>query len=79
MWLHVLLLDGCTAVFVLLLARQVFVAGVGDSAAYLSRRAPNGRYGWSKFLADNFTDRCFVSVTLGIYFLLHFLRVCILP
>ncbi|XP_026192471.1 LOW QUALITY PROTEIN: probable protein phosphatase 2C 8 [Cyclospora cayetanensis] len=34
--------DGCTAVFLLMLARQAFIAGLGDSAAYLARKHETG-------------------------------------
>lgn len=63
--MHAPLLDGCTAVLVLLLGRQVFVAGVGDSAAYLARRSPNGRYGQSKLL----TSKIRVATMEGFAFL----------
>ncbi|CDJ52265.1 protein phosphatase 2C, putative [Eimeria brunetti] len=36
--------DGCTAVFVLILGRQVFIAGLGDSAAFLARKKDDGHY-----------------------------------
>ncbi|KAL8269824.1 hypothetical protein Esti_006238 [Eimeria stiedai] len=36
--------DGCTAVFLMVLGKQAFIAGLGDSAAYLARRHATGLY-----------------------------------
>ncbi|KAL8436327.1 hypothetical protein ACSSS7_001878 [Eimeria intestinalis] len=37
-------IDGCTAVFLMILGKQAFIAGLGDSAAYLARRHATGHY-----------------------------------
>ncbi|KAL8453013.1 hypothetical protein Emag_002099 [Eimeria magna] len=36
--------DGCTAVLLMILGKQAFIAGLGDSAAYLARRHATGHY-----------------------------------